>query len=162
MRGLSSNIQPIRGGDEVISESPHFIVTKSQWLLLHQTMLLNLDENVVSSKVAKFETHLQNVTCNITSRKLQRGSQIFPPVNNLVSAWISVSWGEQGYSGHTLLMGVTLQFSEYSVRYLAKIKRGSVKQWAVTVTNIPEKEKNAWVGYTNEDMVEWLWTWQSI
>ena len=47
---------------EVTCESPHFIVTKSQWLLLHQTMLLNLDENVVTSKVAKFEAHLQNVT----------------------------------------------------------------------------------------------------
>ena len=63
MRGTSFNDQPIRGGQEVTSGSPHFIVTKSQWLLLHQTMLLDLDENVVNtSKVAKFETHLHNVT----------------------------------------------------------------------------------------------------
>ena len=56
--------------DSMISQSeegkrwPHRALTstKSQWLLLHQTMLLDLDENVVSSKVAKFETHLHNVT----------------------------------------------------------------------------------------------------
>ena len=62
IRGQGVNIQPISGQHRVTSQSRGFIVTKSQWLLLHQTMLLDLEENLVTSRVAKFETHLQT-TC---------------------------------------------------------------------------------------------------
>ena len=106
--------------------------TKSQWLLLHQTMLLDLDENVVNtSKVAKFETHLHNVTS--PAANCREAHKYFL----LLTTWSRPEFLSPGVSPEAVterirvtlsMMGVTLQFSEYSVRYFARIKRGSVEQ----------------------------------
>ena len=62
-----------------------------------------------------------------------------------------MSWGEpwgshwEQYSGHTLVMGVTLQFSEYSVRYFARINEG---WWS------SHSYKHTWNG---EKCMSWLY-----
>ena len=96
-------------------------------------MLLDLDENVVNtSKVAKFETHLHNVTSPAANYREEAHKYFL-----LLTTWSRPEFLSPGLSHEAVterirvtlsMMGVTLQFSEYSVRYFARIKRGSLEQ----------------------------------